>query len=373
MTVLFEIDCQSDKLYFFRRKSSLQGKKMLYNGTISHRKRGITMKKLFMFLLIAVLLLSLTGCPPSFDPQRALVFVQRYDASAYDSQVLDGFSDTIVKLGFTAASQRAADATAASQEKLIKSWIKQGVKGIAINANEATGLETVLKEAKEAGIPVITVGADTAGSQLSVQPSSPELVGKSLMDAMLDLTGGEGSFAVISGANSFSGHDQWVSGMELAARDSKYRKVQWVETNFGGNLDGSKEEMKALLTEIINKYPDLEAICCFGGSNLPLCSQVLEEMGSKIRVTGMAQPPQMKQLVGEDRACPYYFLWSADQVGKCAAHALIALLDAPALEENGKLATELEEYQLYPGYPSQFQIYAGPPFRFDAQTTNMYG
>jgi rhamnose transport system substrate-binding protein len=284
--------------------------------------------------------------------------------------VLDGFSDTIVKLGFTAAFQRAADATAASQEKLIKSCIKQGVKGIAINANEVSGLEAVLKEAKDAGIPVITVSADTAGSQLLVQPSSPELVGKSLMDAMFDLTGGDGSFAVISGANSFSGHDQWVSGMELAARDSKYRKVQWVETNFGGNLDGSKEEMKALLTEIINKYPDLEAICCVGGSNLPLCSQVLEEMGSKIRVTGMAQPSQMKDLVGSSRACPYYFQWDPALVGSCAAHALIALLDNPALEENGKLITELAEYPLYPGYFSQFQIYAGAPFCFEGLPTD---
>lgn len=338
-----------------------------------NRKWGILMKKLFSFLLIAVLLLSLVACLPAGSADKKLAFVQRYDAGTYEALLANSFTTSAEALGYTVSWAAPTDATATAQKILIQNLIREGVKGIAINANEATGLETVLKEAKEAGIPVITVGADTAGSQLSVQPSSPELVGKSLMDAMLDLTGGEGSFAVISGATSFSGHDQWVSGMELAARDSKYQKLQWVETNYGGNLDGSKEEMKALLTEIINKYPDLEAICCFGGSNLPLCSQVLEEMGSKIRVTGMAQPPQMKQLVGEDRACPYYFLWSADQVGKCAAHALIALLDAPALEENGKLATELEEYQLYPGYPSQFQIYAGPPFRFDAQTTNMYG
>ena len=143
-----------------------------------------------------------------------------------------------------------------------------------------------------------------------------------------------------------------------------------METNYGGNLNGSKEEMKALLTEIINKYPDLEAICCVGGSNLPLCSQVLEEMGSKIRVTGMTQPSQMKDLVGSNRACPYYFQWDPALVGSCAAHALIALLDNPALEENGKLITELAEYPLYPGYFSQFQIYAGAPFCFEGLPTD---
>ena len=327
------------------------------------------MKKLFSILLIAVLLLCLVACQPA-GKGKTLAFVQRFDAGNYEALLANGFTTAAEASGYSVSWAAPTDATATAQKILIQNLIREGVAGIAINANEVSGLEAVLKEAKDAGIPVITVSADTAGSQLLVQPSSPELVGKSLMDAMFDLTGGEGSFAVISGANSFSGHDQWVSGMELAARDSKYRKVQWVETNYGGNLNGSKEEMKALLTEIINKYPDLEAICCVGGSNLPLCSQVLEEMGSKIRVTGMAQPSQMKDLVGSNRACPYYFQWDPALVGSCAAHALIALLDNPALEENGKLITELAEYPLYPGYFSQFQIYAGAPFCFEGLPTD---
>jgi len=327
------------------------------------------MKKLFSILLIAVLLLCLVACQPA-GKGKTLAFVQRFDAGKYEALLANGFTTAAEKLGYSVSWAAPTDATATAQKILIQNLIQEGVNGIAVYANEATGLETVLKEAKDAGIPVITVGADTAGSRLSVQPSSPELVGKSLMDAMLDLTGGEGSFAVISGANSFSGNDPWVSGMELAARDSKYRKVQWVETNYGGNLNGSKEEMKALLTELLGKYPDLEAICCVGGSNLPLCSQVLEEMGSKIRVTGMAQPSQMKDLVGSGRACAYFFQWDPAQVGSCAAYALIALLDNPALEENGKLATGLAEYSLHPGYPAQFQIYAGAPFRFEGLPTD---
>lgn len=322
------------------------------------------MKKLFSFLLIAVLLLSLVACQPA-GKGKTLAFVQHFDAGKYEALLANGFTTAAEKLGYSVSWAAPTDATATAQKILIQNLIQEGVNGIAIYANEISGLETVLKEAKDTGIPVITVGADTAGSQLSVQPSSPELVGKSLMDAMLDLTGGEGSFAVISGATSFSGRDPWVSGMELAARDSKYQKVPWVETNYGGNLNGSKEEMKALLTELLGKYPDLEVICCVGGNLVAPCSKILEEMGSAVRVTGMAQPSQMKDLVGSSRACPYYFQWDPVQVGSCAAHALIALLDNPALVENGKLITELAEYPLYPGYHSPFQIYAGSPFRFE--------
>ena len=327
------------------------------------------MKKLFSILLIAVLLLCLVACQPA-GKGKTLAFVQRFDAGNYEALLANDFTTAAEASGYSVSWAVPTDATATAQKILIQNLIQEGANGIAIYANEVSGLEAVLKEAKDAGIPVITVSADTAGSQLLVQPSSPELVGKSLMDAMFDLTGGEGSFAVISGANSFSGHDQWVSGMELAARDSKYRKVQWVETNFGGNLDGSKEEMKVLLTEIINKYPDLEAICCVGGSNLLLCSQVLEEMGSKIRVTGMAQPSQMKDLVGSSRACPYYFQWDPALVGSCAAHALIAMLDDPVLEDGGKLTTAAGEYPLYSGYYAPFLIYADATFRFEGLSTD---
>lgn len=331
------------------------------------------MKKLFSFLLMVALLLSLCACRPAGNTEKTLAFVQRYGSGAYESQLAAGFTEAAHALGFTTTVLTPADATAASQKTLIQDLTQLGVAGIALYANEVTGLEAVLKEAKEAGIPVITVGADTAGSQLLVQPSSPELVGKSLMDAMYDLTGDEGSFAVISGTTSFSGSDPWVSGMELASRDEKYRKVHWVETNYAGNLDGSVAEMKTLITELIGKYPDLEAICCVGGgNNLALCSQALEEMGSKIRATGMAQPTQMQDLMGDDRACPYYFLWSPNQMGKCAAYALVALVGDAILKEDGSLVTKLGEYALCPCYYAEFCIYAGPPFCFREETSDIY-
>ena len=328
------------------------------------------MKKLFSVLLIAALLLILTACPPSFSPEHAFAFVQCYGADAYANQLLDGFADAVVQWGGSATWMTPADSTAKAQETLIRSLIKDGIKGIAINANEATGLETVLKEAKEAGIPVITVGRDTAGSQLLVQPGSLEMMGSSLMDGILELADGEGSFAVLSGNTAFSGVDFWVHSLTQAAQDTRYRQLTWVETKYIRNLDGDVEKMKALLTEIINKYPDLEVICYVGGSDLPLCIQALEEMGSEIRVTGMGQPSQMENLVGKDRACPFYFMWDPAAVGKCAAYALEALAGGATMHQDAALVTQLGEFALYSGFAAEFYIYAAPPFRFEGLPTD---
>lgn len=328
------------------------------------------MKKLFSVLLIAALLLILTACPPSFSPEYAFAFVQCYGADAYANQLLDGFADAVVQWGGSATWMTPADSTAKAQETLIRSLIKDGIKGIAVYANETTGLETVLKEAKEAGIPVITVGRDTAGSQLLVQPGSQEMMGSALMDGILELADGEGSFAVLSGTTGFSGSDPWVNGMEQAARDTKYRQLTRVETKHIRERERNLENMKSILGELIGQYPDLEVICYVGGSDLPLCIQALEEMGSKIHVTGMGQPSQMENLVGKDRACPFYFMWDPAAVGKCAAYALEALADGATMHQDAALATQLGEFALYSGFAAEFYIYAAPPFRFEGLPTD---
>jgi rhamnose transport system substrate-binding protein len=328
------------------------------------------MKKLFSVLLIAVLLLSLCACRPAESKENTLAFVHRYGSGAYDSHLADSFTEAAKALGFAPTVVTPADATATAQKTLIENLIREGVAGIAINANEVSGLETVLKEANDAGIPVITVGADTAGSQLLVQPGSPEMLGKSLMDAILELTDGAGSFAVLAGETPFSGNDPYVLGMKSAAQDSKYEKLIWETTDYSYQAAGGVEQMKQQLTELMNQHPDLEAICCASSGILVTCSQALEEMGAKIRVTGIAQPSQMKDLVGDDRACPFYFMWDPSQVGKCVAHALIAMLDTPTLEADGNLATPAGEYPLYSGYYAPFQIYADAIFRFTGLPTD---
>ena len=328
------------------------------------------MKKLFSVLLIAVLLLSLAACQPAGQSGKTIAFVQCHNAGAYETLLANGFTTAAEQLGYTVRFAAPTDETATAQEKLIQSLIQEGVKGIANNANAATGLETVLKEAKEAGIPVVTVNRDTAGSQLLVQPGSQEMMGNSLMDAILELADGEGSFAVLSGNTSFSGVDLWVHSLTQAAQDTRYRQLTWVETKYIRNMDGDVEKMKALLTEIINKYPDLEVICYVGGNDLPLCIQALEEMSSEVRVTGMGQPSQMQNLVGQNKVCPFYFMWDPAAVGKCAAYALEALAGGATMHQDAALATQLGEFALHSGFAAEFYIYAAPPFRFEGLTTD---
>lgn len=322
------------------------------------------MKRMLSLMIAVLLLLSLCACKDSQKDQTAkpaFAYIHRYSEDVYTTALAEGFQKAAGQLGYDCRIVRPEADTAQAQAALVEELIKQGVRGIALDANQGEGLEDVLKKAEEAGIPVVTLPGDTKGSDLLVQPSSADLVGISLMDAMLDLTGGEGAFVVLPGETLYSGSNPWVAGMKAAAKDSKYAKLTWAQTCPGFDINGGVEAMKALISGLLEKYPDMEAICCCSAQTLALCCQAVEALKVNLRVTGLANPALMEELTGADRACPYYFFWNPDAVGACAANALEALVSGASLEEGGILKTKLGEYTLFSGMHADFFIAAGAP------------
>ena len=323
------------------------------------------MKKLLAIVLAAVLLLSLCACKKSDEAvQRpAFAFVHRAEESEYTAGLEEGFRSLADTLGYDCKAVKPENDTAEAQNKLIEELIKQGVRGIALNANQKDGMEEVLKKAQDAGIPVVTVGSDTKGSQLLIEPSTPKLVGEAAMDAMLELTGGEGKFVVLSGEYPFSDIDFWISGMQEAAKDRKYEKLIWAETNYGYDVAGGVEAMKTLILELMAEHPDLEAIYCNGTKTLAACSQAIEAFDLGLRVTGLGEESQMKDLMGKYRACPFYFFWNPQIIGACAAYAVGALREGTELKDNGELRIGSRSYDIYAGdTPAGFYMVVGEPY-----------
>lgn len=330
------------------------------------------MKRTLCILLASLLLLSLCACKEAGSGKQLFAFVHSAEEySDYFTAVADSFCEASKALGYESLVVKPENDTAQAQIALVEDLIKQGVRGIALNANQLEGLEVVLKKAKDAGIPVVTVGRDTKGSQLYIEPSSLELVGISLMDALYDLAGGEGTFAVLSGDTTASGMNPWVSGMKLAAQGSKYQKLTWAETNYSYDpYAGDIEDMKALVTQLLDQYPDLEAICCPSPQTLLACCKAIAELEADIQVTGMCmKPADMQEFVGDGKICPYYLTWDASRVGSCTAYALEALIDGAAMLEGETLVTKQGEYSLQSGYDGHVQITAGPPLRCPLATT----
>ena len=324
------------------------------------------MKKIIAILLVAVMALSMAACGgASGDVTYAIVCK---DASnPYMLRMISGFEAACEKLGVKSVTKSPETATVDGQIQIVNELIAQGVKGIAIAANDAAALEATIKTATDAGIVVVTLDSDTKGSQMFVNQAGVEQVAQVLVDSCYDMAGGEGEFAVLSASSTATNQNAWIDAMKVIIDgDAKYSKLNWVETVYGDDeAQKSTDEMQNLMT----KYPNLEVVCCPTTVGILAAAKVVSNDPScGIKVAGLGLPSEMKDYVGEGKACPYMYLWNPIDVGNCAAYMIKAIADGKVGAVGSSFTADNgTTYEVMAGDPAVKQIIVGPPFAFTGE------
>lgn len=361
------------------------------------------MKKLVALLLAMVMVLGLAACgskeaaPPAADPAPAatpssdstpepetepaeqpaepsggdltFAIIPKSAGNPYNERMASGFEEACAALGVKSVVQYPNDISAEAQIQVINNLVAQNVNGIAVGANDAQALESTLTAAKDAGIVVVTLDSDAKGSQLFVNQAGVTEVAQGLVDAVYDMAGGEGQFAVLSATSTATNQNSWIAGMEQIIKDEKYSKLEWVETVYGDDEpQKSTDETESLLT----KYPDLKVICCPTTVGILACAQAVERAGSSVKVAGLGLPSEMNGHVGDDKSCPYMSLWNPIDVGATAAYAIKSIVDgADAGTVGGSIAVKDGDREILAPDESvgvySNQIIVGPPFTFDGE------
>lgn len=320
------------------------------------------MKKIVPLMMAMLIVLGICGCQTaSSKPLYGIILTEE---NSYLKKILEGFQTGAEELGTQVIVKYAA--TVEEQISTIEALEEQGVKAIAIRPAETEGLEQAFDRAEKAGIPVLCVDMDTKNSRYFVNQVDFETVAKTLLDAILDLSGGDGEFAVISSAKA-SGMDIWVNSMEHSFQDKKYENLTWVETEycFSYRTDDIQETTEQLLAD----HPDLKVICCTDSYILKYCSQTVDEGGSAVRTTGLSSPSVMTGLLDLDKACPYFFFWNPVDIGYCCAYAAEAAIRGGIGPESGSFTAKNGNVYatVGDGLYSETVIYVGPPYQFTAE------
>ncbi len=338
------------------------------------------MKKLIALLLALVMVLSLAACAPAAgggestppaggDNGETLTYaiVAKSEGNPYMEKMVDGFKEACTALNIKCEVKYPETATnIEDQIAVINDLIAQGVKGIAIAANDAEALSATLEEAKEEGITIITLDSDTTGSQMFINQAGVTEVAQVLVDSVYDMTGGEGQFAVLSAASTATNQNAWIAAMDQIIKgDEKYSKLNWVETVYGDDeSQKSTDEAQNLMT----KYPELEVICCPTTVGVLACAKAVQDSGKAIKVAGLGLPSEMKDYVGDDKVCPYMYLWNPIDVGSCAAYAIKAITDGKVGEVGTEFTADNDiTYTVMEGDNAELQIIVGPPFAFNGE------
>jgi rhamnose transport system substrate-binding protein len=295
--------------------------------------------------------------------------VPKSAGNPFNEREADGFRQAVEAVGGKAVIAYPKSADAEAQIAEIRSLIGQKVDTIAVAANDPAAISEVLQEAKAAGIRVCTLDADAAAEDRSVfcNQAGAKEIGRALMDAVYDIAGGEGEYAILSSTPEASNQNAWIKAMEeIAKSDSRYASLTLDEVVYGDDdAQKSADETQALLA----KYQDLKVICAPTTVGMTSAAGVLSDQGSGVKLTGLGLPSGMRAYIGADDAhvCPYMFLWNPTDLGMLAGYTSVALASGQITGREGdRFACGLGDYTVTANSEGATEIILGSPYRFDS-------
>lgn len=328
------------------------------------------MKRIVSLLLAAVVVLAIFASCKSAGGSVEYALVTKASGNAYNEKEAEGFVAAMKAMGISSyVVKHPEKATVEAQIAVINSLIAQGVKAIAIAANDSNALSATLKSARDKGIKILTFDSDvaTADRLTFCNQAGVQQVGQALLDAVYDIAGGSGEYAILSATSQATNQNAWIDAMKnIAAADSKYANLTLVEVAYGDDEpQKSTDQTQALLT----KYPNLKVICAPTTVGVAAAAKVLQDKKSTVKLTGLGLPSQMAAYIGSDadHSCPYMFLWNPIDLGKLAAYTSVSLVKG---EITGKVGEKFKagdtEYVLTKVEgTNDSEIILGPPFKFD--------
>ena len=129
-------------------------------------------------------------------------------------------------------------------------------------------------------------GALADSRQVFVNQADTALIGQTLMDAVYDITGGEGQWTILSATSQAANQNAWIEAMQnVMESDEKYANLELVDIVYGDDEpQPSTEQTQALL----QNYPDLKLICAPTTVGINVAAKVLQDQNSDVKITGAA-------------------------------------------------------------------------------------
>lgn len=150
----------------------------------------------------------------------------------------------------------------ATQVQIVQDLISQGVDGIAIAVSDASAIGDVIKQARDAGIQVITFDADAADSARQAHVGTDNVAfGEALANELIKIRKEPGTYALISGGPAASNLADRVKGVEKVLDAAGWKQVSGSPLFCNDDMALAVQQMADVLTA----NPDVSAIIPVGG------------------------------------------------------------------------------------------------------------
>ncbi|MDO8108346.1 substrate-binding domain-containing protein [Isoptericola sp. b441] len=258
-----------------------------------------------------------------------------------------GVNEWADETGMDAREEGPSEATNEGQVAIIQDLIAQQPTAISVVPNDLAGLESVLKQAQDAGIVVVSHEAvGIKNVDIDIEGFENKAYGAQIMENLGECTGGEGQYVQFVGRLTNGSHSEWVQGA-YEKQQADFPDMTRVEDPIESEENEEVAYNKA--KELLAKYPDIKAFQGSAGTDVVGIGRAVEEAGKtdSICVMGTSIPSVAKGYL-DSGAIDKIFFWDPAMAGKAQLAVAKILAEGGTIEEGTDLGV--------PGYESLVKL-----------------
>lgn len=299
----------------------------------------------FLFVLVALFILmaptAFAGGGQEADEGPEIVVVPKDSSNPWFVRMEVGVDEFAEETGLNVYQRGTAEIDATLQAQLVQDLIAQGVDAICVVPVDVVSIEPVLKQARDAGIVVIShEGAALENVDYNIEAFSNAGYGAFIMDNLAEAMGEEGLYTTMVASLTVGAHNEWAdAGVEH--QKENYPDMELLEEQPRVQSEDNGDVAYNVAKELFNTYPDLKGIMGTSSYDAPGIARAIEELDlvGEAFTSGTGLPAANKELL-ESGVVQSLTLWDPAEAGKAMASLAVKVLDGEEISEPVDLGIE---------------------------------
>jgi ABC-type sugar transport system substrate-binding protein len=325
------------------------------------------------YLLILLALLA-SGCRKR-EAKYTIAFVPKIKNIPYFQACQRGAEEAGAELGLNVVYDGPTKAEAGPQIDFLKNWMESGQYNCFAVACADKDVSTVLREARQQKLPVVTYDADSEpdARQFFVNMATYDAVAEAMVDALLAELGPspKGKVGILTSFLTAPNQSEWARRVKALLPKKAPGLTLLPEETHGEDRDQGVSKARALIEAHHDK--GLVGIIGLTSVAVPAAAEATRQLvrqgviaKGQIKVTGVSTPRDMADYVKDDTV-KSFILWSPVDLGYLTVH-VCDLVRKGQMPRTGKIkAGRLGEITVTDG-----EVLLGPPLKFTKENIGKY-
>jgi ABC-type sugar transport system substrate-binding protein len=312
-------------------------------------------------------LVGCSGSPSSGGGKYRVGFMPKLTGIPYFNACHKGAEEAAQEAGLPLNYNGPTKADSSEQIKLLTGWVAGGTIDIlCIACNDPTTPAGKLKEARAAGITVITYDADSLpdAREWFVNQATYDSVANLMLDSLAKQMGEEGELGILTSSVQAPNQAEWARRIKARAAEKYPKLTILAETEHGEDRDLGIRKAN----ELIQAHPNLKGIVGLTSVAVPAAGEAVRQKGKKgsIKVGGVSTPRDMRDYV-QDGTVESFVLWNPVDLGYLTVHVGVLTRQGKMPKEGTITAGRLKDVVVRNG-----EVLLGEPLLFTRENIDTF-